>query len=56
MEPTKTDPIKVYDARWETDEFTTLEIQRFIEAVLIYARELGVDTVTIARTLVWEVV
>jgi len=48
-EPNKTDPIKVYDARWETDEFTPVEIQRFIEAVLIYARRLGVDTVTIAR-------
>jgi phosphomannomutase len=48
-EPTKTDPIKVYDARWETDEFTPLEIQRFIEAVLIYAYKLGVDTMTIAR-------
>ena len=48
-EPTKTDPIKVYDARWETDEFTPLEIRRFIEAVLIYGRGLGVDTVTIAR-------
>jgi phosphomannomutase len=48
-EPTKTDPIKVYDARWETDEFTALEIRRFIEAVLIYGRGLGVDTVTIAR-------
>jgi len=48
-EPTKTDPIKVYDARWETDEFTPLEIQRFIEAVLIYGRGMGVDTVTIAR-------
>ncbi len=48
-EPTKTDPIKVYDARWETDEFTPLEIQRFIEAVLIYAHELGVDTITVAR-------
>jgi len=48
-EPTKTDPIKVYDARWETDEFTPREIRRFIEAVLIYGRGLGVDTVTIAR-------
>jgi phosphomannomutase len=48
-EPTKTDPIKIYDARWETDEFTPLEIQRFVEAVLIYGRGLGVDTVTIAR-------
>ncbi len=47
--PTKIDPIKVYDARWEAGEFTPLEIHRFIEAVLIYGRGLGVDTVTIAR-------
>ncbi|MEW5816605.1 MAG: hypothetical protein AB1798_14585 [Spirochaetota bacterium] len=43
------DPIKVYDARWETDEFSENEIQRLFEASLIYGRELGVDTITITR-------
>lgn len=45
----KHDPIKVYDARWETDEFSDKEITRFIESVYIYGRKLGVDTVTITR-------
>ncbi|NOY09702.1 MAG: hypothetical protein GXP33_12775 [Spirochaetes bacterium] len=43
------DPIKVYDARWETDEFSKQEIMRFFESVYIYGRELGADTVTITR-------
>lgn len=46
---TATDPIKVYDARWELDDFTPLEIRRFIDSVLFYGHSLGVDTVTIAR-------
>jgi len=43
------DPIKVYDARWEVNDFSNQEIERFIEAVFIYGRQIGVDTVTIAR-------
>jgi phosphomannomutase len=43
------DPIKVYDARWEIDEFDRKEVARLIEATLIYGRLLGVDTVTICR-------
>ena len=43
------DPIKVCDARWEINDFSNQEIMRFIEAVFIYGRQLGIDTVTIAR-------
>jgi phosphomannomutase len=43
------DPIKVYDARWEIDEFDRKEVARLIEATLIYGRLLGVDAVTICR-------
>jgi phosphomannomutase len=43
------DPIKVYDARWEEGEFSDAEVSRLFEAVLLYGRELGVDTVTIGR-------
>jgi len=43
------DPIKVYDARWESGEFSREEIRRLILATLAYARRLGADTVTIAR-------
>jgi len=43
------DPIKVYDARWETEEFTVAEVRRLIEASLRYARMLDVDTVTVSR-------
>lgn len=43
------DPIKVYDARWQEGEFSDAQIARLFEATLIYGRELGVDTVTIAR-------
>jgi phosphomannomutase len=43
------DPIKVYDARWEEGDFTTDQIHRFLEAVLIYGQELEVDTITICR-------
>jgi len=45
----ESDPIKVYDARWETNDFTAQEVQRFIEAVLIYGRQLEVDTITLSR-------
>ena len=43
------DPIKVYDARWEVNEFSESEIRRLFEASLIYGRELGVDTVFFSR-------
>lgn len=43
------DPIKVYDARWETEEFTVAEVRRLMEATLRYARMLDVEAVTISR-------
>ena len=43
------DPIKVYDARWETGEFDAAEIARLFEAVILYGRDFGVDTVTMSR-------
>jgi phosphomannomutase len=43
------DPIKVYDARWMADEFEEKEIVRLFEAVLLYGRELGADTLTLGR-------
>jgi len=43
------DPIKVYDARWEADEFSDAQVRRLFEATLAYGRLLEVDTVTLAR-------
>jgi phosphomannomutase len=43
------DPIKVYDARWETHEFTDDQIRRLFEATYLYGQHLGVDTLTLAR-------
>ncbi|NOX64858.1 MAG: hypothetical protein GXO85_03440 [Chlorobi bacterium] len=43
------DPIKIYDARWEIDEFNDSEVKRLIEATLGYAQLLGVDTINITR-------
>ena len=43
------DPIKVYDARWEIDDFNDADVARLFEATLIYGRLLGVDTVTLTR-------
>jgi len=43
------DPIKVYDARWEVTEFTDAQVTRLFEATLLYARELGVDTIVLTR-------
>ena len=43
------DPIKVYDARWEVDDFDDAEVTRLFEATLAYGRLLGVDTVTLTR-------
>lgn len=46
---TARDPIKVYDARWESTEFSDDEVRRLFEATFAYARLLKVDTVTFAR-------
>lgn len=43
------DPIKVYDARWEVDDFDDRDVTRLFEATLTYGRQLGVDTVTLTR-------
>ena len=43
------DPIKVYDARWEIQEFNDAQVRRLFEATLAYGRLLGVDTVTLTR-------
>ncbi len=43
------DPIKVYDARWEVHEFDDAQIVRLFEATYDYGRNLGADTVTLAR-------
>ena len=43
------DPIKVYDARWEVQEFNDAEVRRLFEATFAYGRMLGVDTVTLTR-------
>lgn len=43
------DPIKVYDARWEVEEFSDAEVRRLFEATILYGQSLGVDTVTFAR-------
>ena len=48
-----TDPIKVYDARWETHEFDAGKVARLVESTLIYGRILGVDAVTICRDARW---
>ena len=44
-----TDPIKVYDARWEVDDFDDAAVSRLFDATYAYARELGVDTVVLTR-------
>jgi phosphomannomutase len=46
---TARDPIKVYDARWEVEEFNDEEVRRLFEATFAYGRLLGVDTVTLTR-------
>lgn len=43
------DPIKVYDARWEVDEFDDAAVARLFEATVAYGREIGVDTVVLTR-------
>jgi phosphomannomutase len=43
------DPIKVYDARWEENEFSEAQVRRLLEAMLLYGRSLGADTLTLAR-------
>lgn len=49
MATTPRDPIKVYDARWEADEFSDAEVRRLFEATFLYAHELGVSAVTFGR-------
>ena len=46
---TAADPIKVYDARWEVQEFSDDQIRRLFEATLAYGRRPGVDTITFTR-------
>ena len=46
---TARDPIKVYDARWEIEEFNDDQVRRLFEATFAYGRLLGVDTVTLTR-------
>lgn len=43
------DPIKVYDARWEVNEFDDAEVVRLFEASLAYAKELSVSHVVLTR-------
>ncbi|MBI5832422.1 MAG: hypothetical protein HZB16_08965 [Armatimonadetes bacterium] len=43
------DPIKVYDARWEVTDFDDAQVTRLFEATLAYGRLIGVDTVTFTR-------
>lgn len=43
------DPIKVYDARWQVDDFNDDAVRRLFEATYAYGRQLGVDTVTLTR-------
>ena len=45
----KRDPIQIYDARWEVSEFNRNEVHRLLEAVFIYGKYLGINTVTIAK-------
>ncbi|NWK55079.1 hypothetical protein HW115_05625 [Verrucomicrobiaceae bacterium N1E253] len=42
-------PIKVYDARWEVNEFDDAAVRRLFEATLGYASQIGVDTISITR-------
>ncbi len=43
------DPLKVYDARWEVGEYDAAAVRRLFEATFAYGRLLGADTVTLAR-------
>jgi phosphomannomutase len=43
------DPIKVYDARWEINEFNDHEVIRLFEASLGYAKIVGADTLVMTR-------
>jgi len=45
----KRDPIKVYDARWESAEFSDAEVKRLFESTLLYGYELGIKAVTFGR-------
>ncbi|MCC6579004.1 MAG: hypothetical protein IT440_01075 [Phycisphaeraceae bacterium] len=43
------DPIKVYDARWESHEFDDAQVTRLFAATCAYGRLIGVDTVVFSR-------
>lgn len=44
-----TDPIKIYDARWEVDEFDDSSIIRLFEATFLYAFDQGIDSIVFTR-------
>jgi phosphomannomutase len=46
---TRPDPINVYDARWESGEFSGEQIRRLFEATYLYGRELGVQALVLWR-------
>jgi phosphomannomutase len=45
----KTDPIKVYDARWLVSEFDDDAVRRLFEATFLYGSELGATQVVLCR-------
>jgi phosphomannomutase len=49
MSATPRDPIKVYDARWEANEFSDAQVRRLFEATLLYGYELGCHAITFGR-------
>lgn len=44
-----TDPIKVYDARWQVSEFDDAQVRRLFEATFLYGQDLGITQVTLCR-------
>lgn len=42
-------PLKVYDARWETGDFSRMEIEKLFRSTCIYAEKLNIDTIVISR-------
>ncbi len=49
LAPMTSDPIKVYDARWQVSEFDDAAVRRLFEATFLYGQDLGVDHVTLCR-------
>lgn len=45
----KESPIKIYDARWETGDFTHQDIENLFLSSCIYAKKLRINTVVISR-------